>query len=117
MLRVSLCFSPYLGILYGGGGGQIGLVHNLLMQLFTLDSSKIGVFETYFFDTMITQNDHPKYVKHVSGSIYMFFTQSPIKLLDQSQPGAYRGKHHIAPHIGPFWVYSRTRPQGVEWFV
>ena len=30
-----------------------GPVHNLLMQFFTLDSSKIELFETYFFDTVI----------------------------------------------------------------
>ena len=30
------------------------LVHNLLMQFFTLGSSKIEVFETWFFDTTIT---------------------------------------------------------------
>ena len=29
-----------------------GLVHNLLMQFFTLGSSKIEVFETYFFDVV-----------------------------------------------------------------
>ena len=44
------------------------------MQFFTLGSSKIEVFETYFFDIVITKNDHPKYVKHVLGPIYMFFT-------------------------------------------
>ena len=37
----------------GGGGAPKGLVHNLLMQLFTLDGSKIEVSETYFSDTMI----------------------------------------------------------------
>ena len=50
-------FSPYLGTrrARGGGGGALkGLVHNLLMQLFTLDSSKMEIFPTYFFDTMIT---------------------------------------------------------------
>ena len=54
-----------------------GPVHNLLMlmQFFTLGSSKIEVFETYFFDTVITQNDHPSYIKHVLGRIYMFFIQ------------------------------------------
>ena len=31
-----------------------GPVHNLLMQFFTLDSSKIEVFETCFFDIVIT---------------------------------------------------------------
>ena len=49
-------------------------MHNLLMPFFTLDGSKIEVFETYFFDTVITQNDHPRYVKHVLGRIYVFFT-------------------------------------------
>ena len=38
----------------GGGGGQTGLVHNLLMQFFTLGSSKIEVSETYVFDIVIT---------------------------------------------------------------
>ena len=36
-----------------GGWGK-GLVRNLLMQFFTLGSSKIEVFETYFSDTVIT---------------------------------------------------------------
>ena len=31
-----------------GVGSPKGLVHNLLMQFFTLDSSKIEVFRTYF---------------------------------------------------------------------
>ena len=40
----------------GGGGfsqGLKGLVHNLVIQFFTLDSSKIEAFETYFFDIVI----------------------------------------------------------------
>ena len=49
-------------------------MHNLLMQLFTLGSSKIEVSETDFFDIVTAQYDHPKYVKHVLGRIYMFFT-------------------------------------------
>ena len=32
------------------------------------------IFETCFFDTVTTQNDHPRYVKHVLGRIYVFFT-------------------------------------------
>ena len=52
-----------------------GRVHNLLMQFFTPDSSKMEVFETYFFDIVTTQNDHPSYGKHVLGRIYVFFTQ------------------------------------------
>ena len=38
----------------GGGGAPKGLVHNLLMHFFTPGSSKIEVFETCFFDTVIT---------------------------------------------------------------
>ena len=71
---VFTCFSPYLGIGWGwGGGGPTGLVHNLLMQFFTLDSSKIEVFKTFFFDTVTTQYDHSRYVKHVLGRIWVFF--------------------------------------------
>ena len=51
-----------------------GPVHNLLMQFFTLGSSKIEVFETCFFVIVSTQYDHPRYVKHVLGRIYVFFT-------------------------------------------
>ena len=61
----------------GGGGGGVspkGLVHNLAVQFFTLGSSKIEVFGTSFFVVVITQNDHPMYVKHVLGHIYSFFT-------------------------------------------
>ena len=58
----------------GGGGVPRGLVHNLLMQFFTPDSSKIEVFETGFYDIVTTQNDHPMYVKHVLGRIYVFLT-------------------------------------------
>ena len=51
-----------------------GRVHNLLMHFFTPDSSKMEVFETYFFDIVTTQNDHPRYGKHVLGRIYVFFS-------------------------------------------
>ena len=57
-----------------GGVPPEGLVHNLLMQFFTLDSSKIEVFETCFLYVMATQNDHPRYVRHALGCIYMFST-------------------------------------------
>ena len=44
------------------------------MQLVTLGSSKIEVFETCFFDIVTTQNDISSYLKHVLGRIYVFFT-------------------------------------------
>ena len=49
-----MCFSPYLGIGCKGGGWQTGLVHNPVMQFFSLYNSKIEVSETYFFDIVIT---------------------------------------------------------------
>ena len=50
-----------------------GLVHNLLMQFFIRGSSKIEVFRTYFYGIVTTRYDHPSYVKHVLGRIYVFF--------------------------------------------
>ena len=48
-------FFTLFGYWVGGGGGPPeGLVHNLLMQFFTVDSSKIEVFEGCFFDIVIT---------------------------------------------------------------
>ena len=44
------------------------------MQLFTLDNSKMEVFKTCFFDILTTHYDHPTYLKHILGHIYMFFT-------------------------------------------
>ena len=58
----------------GGGGSPKGLVHNLLMQFVNPGSSKIEVFETCFFDIVITQNDHSSNVKHVLRCIYVFVT-------------------------------------------
>ena len=49
-------------------------MYNLLKQFFTLGSSKIEVFETYFFDIVTTQYDHPGYINHVLGRIYVFST-------------------------------------------
>ena len=49
-------------------------MHNLLMQFFTPDSSKMEVFETSFFDIVTTQNDISSYAKHILGRIYVFFT-------------------------------------------
>ena len=42
-------FTQFGCYLRGGGGSPKGLVHNLPMQLFNLDSSKIEVLETCFF--------------------------------------------------------------------
>ena len=49
-------------------------MYNLLKQFFTLGSSKIEVFETHFFDIVTTQYDHPRYINHVLGRIYVFST-------------------------------------------
>ena len=63
-----MCCSPYLGIRRGGGGGG-GLPRDWyttslcsfslyqLMHFFTLSSSKIEVFETYFYSLSMTIQD------------------------------------------------------------
>ena len=52
---IYVVFHPIWGLgRVGGGGAPKGLVHNLLMQFFTLGSSKLEVFETCFYDTVIT---------------------------------------------------------------
>ena len=51
-----------------------GPVHNLPMQFFTVNSSRIELFETYIFNIVTTQYDHPKYVTRVLGRIYLFLT-------------------------------------------
>ena len=57
-----MCLSLHLGsgCGEGGGGASKGLVHNLLMQFFSLGSSKIEVSETNCFDIVTTQYDHPR---------------------------------------------------------
>ena len=49
-------------------------MHNLIMQFFNPDGSKMEVFETFFFDIVTTQNDISSYAKHILGRIYVFFT-------------------------------------------
>ena len=71
--RIYMFFTLF-GYWVRGGGSPKGLVHNLLMHFLTPDSSKIEVFETCFFDIVITQNDHSSNVKHVLGCIYVFVT-------------------------------------------
>ena len=64
------------------------------MQFFTPGSSKIEVFESCFFDIVTTQNDHPRYVKHVLGRTYMFFTQFGIRSGGGGGGGAPKGLVH-----------------------
>ena len=57
----------------GGGGVCKEIGTEPVYAVFIVGSSKSEVFETYFVDTVTTQNDHPRYVKHVLGSIYVFW--------------------------------------------
>ena len=54
--RIYVFFTLFLYWAHGGEGvSPKGLVHNLLMQLFTLGSSKkIEVFELYFYHIVTT---------------------------------------------------------------
>ena len=77
-----------------------GPVHDLLMQFFTLGSSKIEVFETCFFDIVTTQNDHRRYAKHVLGLISVFFRPLVVHLhvVRLFQPSH---NHHVPALEGP----------------
>ena len=63
------------------------------MRFFTLGSSKIEVFEPCVFDIVTTQNDHPSYVKHVLGRIYVFLTLFGYQVRG-GEGGAPRGLVH-----------------------
>ena len=80
----------------GGGGAPMGLVHNVLMQFFPLGSSKMEVFESCFYDIVIIQYDHPRYIKHVLGRIYVFFTLF----------GYYPGEGGVSQKIGAQPAYA-----------
>ena len=69
-----MCFSSYLGIRSGGGGVSQGIDTQPAYAVFHPGQLKNEVFKTGFYDPMITQNDHPRYVKHVLGRIYVYFT-------------------------------------------
>ena len=69
-----------------------GPVHILLMQFFTLGSSKIEFFKSFFFDMVTLRYYHPRYVKHVLGCIYVFFTLFGCWVFFCSQPGGPAGQ-------------------------
>ena len=59
-----MCFPSYL-CFRSGGGSPLGLVHILLMCLFTLGRSKMGGFKICLLDIVTTQNDRASYVWYV----------------------------------------------------
>ena len=63
-------------ILFAMGCGEVAneIGTQLAYVAFHRNSSKIEVFETYFFEIVTTQYDHPRCVKHVLDRIYVFFT-------------------------------------------
>ena len=66
-----VCFSPYLG----GGAVPRGPGHNLLVQFYSLGSSKMEISETvFFFDILTIQKYQISYVKDVVAPCYVVFT-------------------------------------------
>ena len=61
-----------------------------------MGSSKVEVFETYFYDVLTTQYDHPRYVcfRHVLGRNYLFFTLFWYLLRGGGGGGAPKGLVH-----------------------
>ena len=83
-----------------GGGGGLDFLCVLQPTCMDLDPGPKPLFVLYV-------------VPHPFGLTCNSY-KSPRRLVNQSQAGVYRGKHHILPHFGPFWAYSCTLPQGVE---
>ena len=68
-------FFTYLGIRSElGGGGCQGIGTQPTYVVFQPLQLKNRIFETCFFDIVITQNDHPRYVKHVFGRVCVCLT-------------------------------------------
>ena len=65
-------FGDWLCVLGGGGGQWSGT--QPAYAVFRHVQLKIEVSATYFFDFVTIHNDQPSYVKHVLGSIPVFFT-------------------------------------------
>ena len=62
---------------HGGGGVSQGIGTLPAYAVFHAGQLKIKVFKTGFYDIVITQNDHARYLcfsKHVLGRIYVYFT-------------------------------------------
>ena len=68
------CCLLYLGIRSGGGVFQ-GIGTRPAYAGFHPRQLKNQRFRNLFFDIVTTQYDHPRYVKHVLGRVYMIFTQ------------------------------------------
>ena len=66
-------FFALFGYWLRGAGFPEGLVHNLMCS-FSPWTAKKSKFLKLTFDIVITQNDHPRYVKHVVGRVYVCFT-------------------------------------------
>ena len=73
-----------------------GLGHNLLMQFFTLGTSKMEIFKTDFCCVLTIHNDQISYVKHALDPLHVFFTvfecwpPPPLK-----QNSAYGSQGHL----------------------
>ena len=59
---------------HGWGGGSQGIGTQRAYAAFHPGQLKNEVFKAGFYDILITENDHPRYVKHVLGRIYVYFT-------------------------------------------
>ena len=73
---VFLCFVTSFGYwACGGGGVSQGIGTQPDYAPFQLGQRKNGSFrKLFFFNIVTTQCDHPRYVKHVLGRIFVFFT-------------------------------------------
>ena len=100
-----VCFF-LLGVL---GGLQIGLGHNLLMQLSSLNSAKMQSSETDSFFILTIQTDQISYVRHVLAALYVCFRPPVLHphLVRLFEP---RKNHHAPAPGGPFAKGELPKP-------
>ena len=60
--------------LLGWGGLPRDRYTTCLCSFSLRTAQKWNFFETCFFDIVTTQYDHPSYLKHILGRIWVFFT-------------------------------------------
>ena len=83
--------------------------HNLIMQVFRPGSSKAEVLETWFYDIVTTQCDHPRYIKHVSDRICVF-----LVLLGYSVRGGGSPKELVHNLLMHFCTLGHSKMEVLE---